>query len=203
MTRRRTIRTLLAALGGALALLPAGTAAAAAPAALGCSGQTYAQTFLPWLDPANYVLMTGGALESTDGWTLSGGARLVSGNEPFAVNAAGDRSSLVLPSGSSATSPALCITLLHPTVRFFARNEGSPTSALEVDAVTDLFGTSLTTPVGVLLADGSWRPTLLLAFFDNLFSPLTGSVAFRFTPVGPGRSGWQIDDVYVDPYKQG
>jgi hypothetical protein len=30
--------------------------------------------------------------------------------------------------------------------------------------------------------------------FDNLISPLTGSVAFRFTPIGAG-SGWQIDDL--------
>ena len=28
---------------------------------------------------------------------------------------------------------------------------------------------------------------------------ITGTVSFRFTPLGL-TSGWQIDDVYVDPY---
>ena len=202
MNRKLINRTCLAALAGAVALLVSGTAASAAPNALGCSGQTYLQPFLPWLDPANYVQLSGGALETADGWSLSGGSQLVSGNESFHVNGAGDGNSLLLPSGSSATSPALCITLLHPTLRFFALNSGSPTSTLEVEALTDVLGTTVSTPIGRLLADGSWRPTVPLAFFDNLISPLTGSVAFRFTPVGPG-SGWQIDDIYVDPYKQG
>jgi hypothetical protein len=202
VTRKLINRTCLAALAGAVALFVGGTAANAAPNALSCSGQTYLQPFLPWLDPANYVLLSGGALETTDGWSLSGGAPLVSGNESFHVNSGGDSNSLLLPSGSSATSPTLCITLLHPTLRFFALNNGSPTSALGVEAVTKVLGTTVSTPIGRLLADGSWRSTVPLAFFDNLISPLTGSVAFRFTPIGAG-SGWQIDDLYVDPYKQG
>jgi hypothetical protein len=202
VTSKRITRTCLAALAGALALLGGGTAANAAPLALSCSGQTYVQPFLPWLDPANYVLMSGGALETTDGWTLSGGAALVSGNEPFRVNGASDGHSLLLPAGSSATSPTLCITLLHPTLRFFALNSGRATSALKVEAVTAAAGVEVTTPIGLLLANGSWRPTVPLAFFDNLISPVADSVAFRFTPLGAG-SGWQIDDVYVDPYKQG
>jgi hypothetical protein len=202
VTRKRITRTCLASLAGAFALLAGGTAAHAAPVALSCSGQTYLQPFLPWLDPANYVLMSGGALETTGGWTLSGGAELVSGNESFQVNSEGDGNSLLLPSGSTATSPTLCITLLHPTLRFFALNTGNPMGALKIEAVTRVLGTELTTPIGLLLADGSWRPTMPLAFFDNLISPLTGSVAFRFTPVG-AHSGWQIDDLYVDPFKQG
>jgi hypothetical protein len=202
VTRKLINRTCLAALAGAVALLAGGTAANAAPNALSCSGQTYLQPFLPWLDPANYVLMSGGALETTGGWTLSGGAKLAPGNESFNVNSRSDGNSLLLPSGSSATSPTLCITLLHPTLRFFALNSGRRTSVLKVEAVTNVFGTTLATPIGLLLGDGSWRPTVPLAFFDNLISPLTGSVAFRFTPIGAD-SGWQVDDLYVDPYKQG
>jgi hypothetical protein len=126
--------------------------------------------------------MSSGALETTGGWKVSGGAELVSGNESFQVNSKGDCTSLLLPSGSSATSPSSCITLLHPTLRFFALNIGNPTSALKVEAVTRVLGTELTTPIGLLRADGSWRATVPLAFFDNLISPLTGSVAFlQFT----------------------
>jgi hypothetical protein len=171
-----------------------------ARAALSCSGQTMKQPFLPWLDPLSYVQVQNGSLESTSGWTLTGGAAQVSGNEPWYVNSSTDRKSLALPSGSSATSPALCITLLHPTVRFFATNSGSLTVALKVEAVTDINGSKLVTPIGVLVG-GGWQPTLPLPLLTNLTSAVTGSVQFRFTPIGLGTSGWRIDDVYVDPFK--
>jgi hypothetical protein len=183
------------------ALVAAASVAGTAQAGLTCSGQTYVEPFLPWLDPGDYVLVDNGSLESTSGWTLSGGATLGSGNEPWRVNRTTDTRSLSLPSGSSATSPPLCVTLLHPTLRFFAANSGSTLSTLKVEAITNVGGLKLTTPVGVLVAGGSWQPTLPLLFLDNLVSPLAGTVQFRFTPVGLGTSGWRIDDVYVDPFK--
>jgi hypothetical protein len=182
-----------------LALLAA-TAGSPASASLTCSGQTYTQPFRPWLDLASYVQVPNGSLESSTGWTLSGGAKLVTGNEPWKVNRATDSRSLQLPSGSSATSPPLCVTLLHPTLRFFATNTGAATTTLEVDAVTTLLGLKVTTPIG-LLVGGAWHPTPTLLFLDNLVSPVTGTVQFRFTPLGSS-SGWRIDDVYVDPFKQ-
>jgi hypothetical protein len=184
----------VAALAGAVGTQPARAGL------LGCDGQTAVQPFLPWLDPANYVLMTNGSLESTAGWTLAGGAKLVSGNEPFNVNSASDSHSLSLPSGSSATTPAFCVTLLHQDPRFFAVNSGSALSTLQVDAITTVLGLKVTTPVGVLLAGGAWQPTLPLPFLDGVLSLTQGTVQFRFTPLGAG-SGWQIDDIYVDPFK--
>src|SRR5438067_13574331 len=87
--------------------LAATAAATASPAgaALSCSGQTTVQPFKPWLDPLSYTLVQNGGLESTSGWSLSGGAAQVSGNEPWYVNSSKDRSSLALPNGSSATTP--------------------------------------------------------------------------------------------------
>ena len=167
----------------------------------GCPAQTYVQPFRPWLDIANYVLMPNGALESSTGWKLSGGAKLVSGNEPWHVNKAADSRSLSLPSGSSATSPSLCITLLHPDLRLFAVNKGSLLATLKVEAITQVLGITVATPIGVLLAGGSWQPTLPLPFLYNLTAPTGGTIAFRFTPIG-ANSGWRIDDVYVDPFKE-
>jgi hypothetical protein len=167
---------------------------------LGCDGQTAVQPFTPWLDPSNYVLTTNGSLESTGGWTFTGGAKVVSDNEPWRVNAPTDSHSLSLPSGSSATTPAFCVTLLHPDLRFFAVNSGSALSTLEVDSITTVLGLKVTTPVGVVLAGGSWQPTLPLPFLDGLLSLTQGTVQFRFTPLGAG-GGWQIDDLYVDPFK--
>ena len=190
--------TALAALVSVAAL--ASVAQPARAGLLGCDGQTAVQPFTPWLDPFSYVLAANGSLESTTGWTLTGGAKLVSGNEPWNVNAAGDSHSLSLPSGSSATSPASCVTLLHPDLRFFAVNSGSALSTLEVDAITTVLGLKVTTPVAVLLAGGSWQPTLPLPFLDGVLSLTQGTVQFRFTPLGAG-SGWRIDDIYVDPFK--
>jgi hypothetical protein len=181
----------------ALVLATTGTAAAAAAA---CAGQSTSQPFLRWLDPARYVLLPGGSLEGATGWTLTGGARLVAGNESFSVNSSKDRTSLSLPSGSSATSAPMCITLLHPDLRFFAQNTGTRTSTLKIEAVVTLAGVRVTLPVGLLLAGGSWQPTLPLPFLTNLVAPLSNTVTFRFTPLG-SNSGWRIDDLYLDPYK--
>ena len=182
--------------------LAATAAATASPAgaALSCSGQTTVQPFKPWLDPLSYTLVQNGGLESASGWSLSGGAAQVSGNEPWYVNSAADRKSLALPNGSSATTPAMCVGMLSPTVRFFATNTGSALVTLKIEAITNVNGVKLTTPIG-LLVGGGWQPTLPLPFLTNLTALSNASVQFRFTPVGLGTSGWRIDDVYVDPIK--
>ncbi len=186
-----------AALAGAAS---AQGASAARSVGIVCANQLLSRPFLRWLDPANYVLLQNGSLENANGWSLSGGARLVAGNESLSVNSNRDRTSLSLPARSSATSPPMCITLLHPTLRFFAVNSGAPTSVLEVDAVVKLAGIRLTLPVGLLLAESDWQPTLPLPFLTNLLAPVSSTVSFRFTPLG-NSSGWHIDDVYLDPYK--
>jgi hypothetical protein len=178
-----------------------GASAQTGRAAITCPGQTYVQPFTPWLDYANYVMLPNGSFESTDGWALSGGASQVAGNEPFYVNNSGDSQSLALPPGASAVSPSMCFTLLHPDLRFFARNTGSPTATLEVDAITNILGLRLTTPVATLVAGSSWQPTAPMPFLTNLLSPVSEGIQFKF--VAHGRDGaWQIDDAYVDPFKE-
>ena len=178
-----------------------GASAQTGRAAIPCPGQTYVQPFTPWLDYANYVMLPNGSFESTDEWSLSGGASQVSGNEPFYVNDSGDSNSLALPSGASAVSPSMCFTLLHPDLRFFARNTGSSASTLEVDAITNILGLKITTPVAILASGSSWQPTAPMPFLTNLLSPVSEGIQFKF--VARGRGGaWQIDDVYVDPFKE-
>ena len=194
----------LAAVG--LAALAAGVANGSA-AVNGCGGQTYTQPFLPWLDPASYVLDPGATFDGAlPGWTLTGGAKVVSGNESYSVHGAGESHSLSLPSGSSATSAPICVTLAHPTVRFFARNTGSALSALSVSVrFPTVLGTA-TLPVGVVASGSSWQPTLPILILLNvtaLVSPNgTIPVQFTFAPLLSG-GAWQLDDVYVDPYKSG
>ena len=179
----------------------------AQPAAAACPNYAIGQPFLRWLDVAHYTLSPNGGFESgSRSWSLSRGAKVVLGNEPFAVRAAGDRYSLSLPSGSSATSSTTCVRLVDPTMRFFAKNTGSLLSTLKVEVLyVDLLGVRRAQTIALLPGTGRWAPTLPLAFLANLQSaPLVSDggtdVAFRFTPLG-SLSGWRIDDVYVDPFK--
>ena len=207
----RTHRRLAYAFGLALAI--AGIAAPSAGAgplvssATDCEQQPLTRPFLPWLDVMRYELAPGGAFEGQRSkWKLEGGAQIVSGNESHYVRSRGDSKALSLPAGSSATSPAMCVGLLHPTLRLFARNEGGGLLSTMRVAVLfeDALGNVHRLPVGVALAGRRWSPTLPIPVIANLLPLLPGertAVAFEFTPQGAGGS-WRIDDVYVDPMRR-
>jgi hypothetical protein len=202
---RTTVATLFA---GALALgvlAPAAHAGILVRSATDCPQQAPAQPFAQWGDPASYVLVPQGGLESTAGWSLQG-AQLATGNESFFVGGAADAHSLSLPAGTSATTPVQCVGLGYPTLRFFVRRTGSPLSVLKVDVLLqDNLGLLKSVPMGVVAGDSAWMPTLPLPVIANLLPLLPGDltpVRFRFTPVGLG-GDWQVDDVYVDPYRTG
>jgi hypothetical protein len=184
------MRPLLAA-AGALAAL----AVAAPQAHAACPDQPLDRTFLPWLDPAFYQEAPDSGFETGGAWTLAGGATVVDGNQPYLSGS----KSLDLPVGSSATTAPVCVTVAHPTIRFFARNTGSALAPLTVTVkFKTLLGLSVELPVGVVLGGADWQPTLPLLLVGNL---LSNEVRFTFTPA-PG-SAWQIDDVYIDPYSKG
>ena len=198
--RRRTfLAPLVAAL--VLAIVPNAQAGPLVSSATSCSAQTLEQPFVPWLDPAQYVLAPDGTFEAgANAWSLSG-AYVASGNEPYYVHGSSESKSLRLPTGSSATSPSMCVGLEHPTLRFFARAGRLSLSTLHVDVLfEDAFGGVHSLPVGEVASGSSWQPTPAMAVVANLLPLLPGertAVAFRFTVQGTG--GWRIDDVYVDP----
>ena len=172
-----------------------------------CGHPLYERPFLPWLDPAYYVLAPDGGLEGGGAlWTLSGGAAVVSGNETHYVRGAADTRSLSLPSGSSAKTHPMCVGVDAPVARAFVSNTGSVLSTLQVDVVyRNVLGLTVTAPVATLTGTSTWRPTPPLAFLANVASLNlatngTTDVSFRFTPRGSS-SGWRVDDLYVDPYK--
>jgi len=208
MLSRGTVGVWLAVVAALAIALPA-PAGAAGEGVLGtCAASAYEQPFAPWLDFASYELAPNGGLESgPDGWSLDGGAAVAAGNESFYVGDAGDTSSLSLPSGSAATTSSMCVDATSPDLRLFVRNSGSLLSTLKVEALyTDVLGQPRALTVALLAAGSTWQPTLPIPVLANLLGapPLvtdgTTSVAFRFTPLG-SRSGWRIDDVYVDPFK--
>ena len=187
----------------------AGSASAGVLVATGtnCPSQAFSQAFAPFGDSHSYTLVPNGGLErGATGWHLDGSARVVSGNEPWKVSGNGHYS-LDLPSGSSAVTPSLCVGLEHPTVRFFARRTRGGLlnlSTLAVSAVVHLNGGgTLDVPVGVVLGDGTWKPTPAYLYLGNVLSVLASDstpMSFRFTPLLGGE--WQIDDVYVDPLRR-
>jgi hypothetical protein len=171
-----------------------------------CEARAVTQPFLPWLDSRYYFLLPGGDLESSAAWSLSGGARLRDGNEPFHVTSAADRRSLFLPSGASARSTAICVDSDEPLMRFFVHSTGSPLSMLAVEAHirTTVLGLTVTTslPLGIVIGTREWQPSSPVFFklSPNQLLGGTTTVDFTFTALGLG-GRWHVDDVYVDPFK--
>ena len=149
-----------------------------------CPTQPVSTPFSQWGDSNDYFLVPGGSFEGTPdqvGWTLSN-ASLTSGNESFNVNDPGDQRSLTINGGGSATSPYFRVKAL------LQNSDGSVTAVPLAD-----------------LADGSmptWAPTDSLGGSGHVPAGSSMMVALRFrAPVSSG--SWQIDDIYVDPYRSG
>jgi hypothetical protein len=202
MDRNRKFQALIGAAAAVVA-----TCAFAAPAHAGvltktatdCTDSALTQPFARYGDRASYKSV--GSFEGgTDGWALSGGAKVVSGNESANVRGAGDSHSLLLPAGSSATTPEVCVGLNEPTLRFFTRKNSGLLSAMAVTVhVQTSLGIWLELPIGVDLG-GSWHPSLPMLVVANLLPllpPDRTAVKFTFRPLLGG--SWQVDDVYVDP----
>jgi hypothetical protein len=174
------------------------------PPASGCESPS--RVFAPWGDYAYYGLVPGGSFESgTPAWALSGGARVVAGNETFYVRSRSDSRSLYLPSGSSALSQTVCFGLGDWHARFFVRNVGSPGGSLKVDIVVKSLLGSVVSLLdgGSVSATGAWAPSSRVKLtLTNLCSLLgVRAVAFRFRTSGSG-AAFQVDDVYLDPFKE-
>lgn len=196
-------RPLQVKLGGviAAALLVLAVFATGAQA---CSYTGAEQVFSPWGDPHSYVLGPDGGFEAGgSGWSLSGGAKAVRGNESYYLDGPRDSRSLSLPAGSSATSPSICMSIDTPVLRMFARNTGSSSSRLRVEAIYSLGGLLQTDVVNDVSAGSSWAPTQELSVVLGL-STIVGtvtpsSIKVRIRPLDD-LGQWQVDDFYVDPF---
>jgi hypothetical protein len=195
--RRARAVLALGLVGGAIAMA-AGAAPASAGLGLACPSPT-STPFASWKDYANYAFAPDGGFESGgSGWTLSGGARAVSGNESYYVHSGGDKTSLSLPKGASATSPGMCISLLSSKMRFVVRGDSGSSVKVQV-----LYRGLLSSVLGIfdggtISSGGSWKPSPAIGMLGGTLPLFTTSVAFRFTAVGAGAA---IDDVYLDPMK--
>jgi hypothetical protein len=188
------------------ALTCLGVFASTGAAFASCPTQPVSTPFSQWGDSNDYFLVPGGSFEGTAaqvGWTLSN-ASLTSGNEPFNVNDPGDQQSLTINGGGSATSPYFCVDDTMSGLRLFAQQAGAGTDLYVKALVQNSDGSVTVVPVADL-ADGSmatWAPTDPLGGSGHLPTGSSVMVALRFR--APASSGsWQVDDIYVDPYRSG
>jgi hypothetical protein len=186
--------------------------AAAAPAHASSLSNPYAcapsptlsQAFASWSDSAAYTPLAGGNFETgAAGWTLTGGAAVVAGNEPYNVGGAGTHS-LSLPAGASAVSAPICIDPTYPFYRLVARNTGTLSSALRMEVLfLDTHGNVKSTKSLDYRATGAnWSPSgaAPISVFTAKTTVSAAPIALRFTPQGSQNGRWQIVVVFVVPY---
>lgn len=193
-----TARGLIAVGAAVCAAAAAFTSGSVAPAAAArCPPPPNAvRPFTSWSDDGSYVLTTGASFEQgSAGWTLTGGAQIVSGNAPNALDSASDWHSLYLPAGSSATSPCTTAPHIVGIVRFFLKNMGASTGTLDVQVLVK----GKAYDAGTVTAGASWQPSAML---PSNAPDYAGAVAYqvRLAPVGSG-AAFIVDDVYFDPMK--
>jgi hypothetical protein len=200
--KRLASRTsLLAAVVVAILAVPAAASAA------GCPSTPTTKPFKGFGDTADYSLVSNGAFESgTSGWTLTR-ASVATGNESYYVHGATDAKSLVINPTGTAVSPAFCVSVDHPTFRFFARRTSGTWGNLAARLRwRDAAGVTHDTTVGTIDGgSGSWQvsPAFKLATALPLWqSGQTLSVQVVFDPEDYG-GAFAIDDVYIDPYTKG
>jgi hypothetical protein len=161
-----------------------------------CNSDALSQPFAPWGDPSSYELAPGGDFESaTSSWTMSDGARLVAGSEPYAVTGTLGASSLALPAGASATSPATCVDAAYPTVRLFVGGTGT--------VAVSLVYNGLAIPTGLAVAAGSWTPSAAMITSAPVLGIMSGGTAQVSLQLTGLTGSPQVDDVFVDPWMRG
>ena len=150
--------------------------------------------FKPWQDAGSYVLTTGGGFEpGTGAWTLSGGAKVVGGdNAPNALDPASNSNALYLPAGSSALSACVTAPQIVGIVRMFAKSTGGQ---LKVEILVK----GGTYQAGSISAGSAWAPSPMLSSNAPNYK---GAVTYQVRLTNLGAGAFTVDDVYFDPYVQ-
>lgn len=195
LRRLRSSLAVMIALGVTSAVALYGSAAKADLVTLNpCNGATLSTPFAPWADPSSYELAPGGDFESSD-WSLTGRAAVVAGSDPFAATGTLGATSLSLPAGSSAQSPATCVDAAYPTVRFFASGFGTMAVGVDYD------GTYL--PAGVAVVLGGWQPSPLMLTTAALPAAVAGGTSNVSLVLTALTGNLRVDDVFIDPWNRG
>jgi len=199
--------TIFAALALAGAAVPASPASAALIETSDCDGAELSQPFQRWNDERSYKLAPGGDAEgSLSGWSFSGGAKRVSGSEPFAATGSLGAASFAIPAGGSVTTAATCVNAAYPSFRFFVKSSGGLLGLLPAMTVSLVYRDGVLglveVPIGTVLPGSSWRPSPVMFTGALAGAALAGGearLALRFRSIA---GTWSVDDVFVDPYRR-
>jgi hypothetical protein len=168
-----------------------------------CGDAQAEQVFADWGDPSLYVPAAGGDAESLDEWSLNKNAGR-GNNSPFSRGS----SSLFLGEKGEAISPAMCVSVAHPTIRLFALNTADEDSELEVEVYYEgLDGKVKKLKIARLRGGAQWSPTTIVPLYVNMLGAAADdgftaiAVKFKAKGVKQKGTGWLIDDLYVDPLK--
>jgi hypothetical protein len=168
-----------------------------------CGYSDASQVFSPWGDPALYALAPQGDLLPSDDWTLDKEANVVVGADPFS----GAIQSLQLEKGAEAASPAMCVNLDNPTIRFFARDLGGNGKAnLKIDVLYEDFdGHIKHLTIAKLRLGTEWEPSVIVPMYMNVLALASPdgvtAVAFKFKAEGLQKDETlSISSLYVDPF---
>jgi hypothetical protein len=180
----------------------------AAAFASSCPAHATTTPFTQWGDNGSYFLLPGSNFESplaASGWIVNGAERTL-GGEPFDIGTSSDYS-LTIDRGGIAVSPAFCIDDSMPYFRFFAHALGADGN-LEVRLVVQTPTRSISTPlnhVADLAASSmaSWAPTGQLDLADGISMAKRQTAPARLVFHVAGATSWQVDDIFVDPYRMG
>jgi hypothetical protein len=190
--RRLLLAGSSAAAFGLAALLSASAARADAVSLSACNGNALNQAFQQWSDPSYYELAPGGTFADWS-WSLSGGAAIVPRAEPFAVTGTLSSSSLSLPAGAVAQSPATCVDAAYPTIRFFVAGSGT----VSVSVVYN--GTVI--PSGEVAATGAWAPGPVTVTGSAIIGAANGGTAEVSLLLTAVSGNPQVSDVFIDPWR--
>jgi hypothetical protein len=162
---------------------------------LSCQEPLIVNPFTAFGDLRDYVLAPGGDFENLalPGWTLEGGA--------YALRNSAGQGVLRMPEGSKATSPAMCVDLNYPTMRYFVRDTADGKARLSTQVMYVDHATAYTPyTVGKLDPKASWRLTEDIEIEPERGGVEAGWRRVAFRLVAPKDVGdIRIDDLYVDP----
>ncbi len=169
------------------------TTSSAVPSGVGCTPLPTTKAFQGVDgDTADYSLAPNGNFENgTTGWTLSGGAKIVSVNETLGISSG--RKALQIPLSGSATSPSFCVDETNPHFRFAYKVDNAVLSGFIAyviyrDAAGKITNVELVSSKTLALAPSTWQatPKSPLATIIPLNSTTkTASVQLKITSLNP------------------
>jgi hypothetical protein len=172
-----------------------------------CSAPDLFNPLTSFKDQRDYFVAPEGDFENPlmPGWQLQGGANVSDGGSTQAVLGADHAMSLMLPPGSSATSPEMCVDLNYPTFRFFVTQLEQDTDAeLGVDVIYPALAKDNVRQARKfrLKAKDGWQLTDDIKLEPQRLGKQAGwrKVAVRFR-VKPGKKAatYKVDDLLIDP----